>query len=32
VPSGLKGKFTAEMEYNTGPLPITLKKTEFTIK
>jgi len=32
VPSGLKGKFTAELEYDTGPLPIEFKKAEFTIR
>jgi len=32
VPKDLKGNFTAELEFNTDPFPIELKKTEFTIK
>jgi hypothetical protein len=32
VPDGLKGEFTAVLEYNTDPFPVTLKETKFTVK
>jgi hypothetical protein len=32
VPTNLKGQFTAELEYESGPFPATSKKTNFTIR